>query len=127
MRRWVPILLLALVAAIGVWQRPGQAPAPTPLSREAGGLAGVLPLEAQATLDLIQRGGPFPFRKDGSVFQNREHQLPDATRGYYHEYTVPTPGSGDRGARRVVAGGNPPVVYYYTDDHYRSFRRVPPQ
>ncbi len=83
-----------------------------------------LPAEAVATLEAIERGGPFPYPRDGVVFQNREHRLPGRPRGYYREYTVPTPGSDDRGARRIVAGGDPPEVFYYTDDHYRSFRNV---
>jgi ribonuclease T1 len=90
-----------------------------------------LPPEAQHTLRLIQRGGPFPYpRKDGSTFGNFEKRLPPQARGYYREYTVPTPGSRDRGARRIVAGSgrNDNVAtsgeYYYTDDHYRSFRRI---
>jgi ribonuclease T1 len=81
-----------------------------------------LPLEARATVALIREGGPFPYRKDGVAFGNRERLLPKAPRGYYREYTVPTPGAGDRGARRIVAGGNGEL--YYTDDHYRSFRRI---
>ncbi|WP_345792793.1 ribonuclease domain-containing protein [Thauera sp. JM12B12] len=85
-----------------------------------------LPPEAIETLGLIQRGGPFPYRKDGTTFQNRERLLPAKPRGYYREYTVPTPGSRDRGARRIVAGGNPPEVFYYTADHYRSFRQIEP-
>ncbi len=84
-----------------------------------------LPAEAIQTLDLIRQGGPFPYRKDGTVFQNREGLLPQKPRGYYREYTVPTPGARDRGARRIVAGGNPPEVFYYTADHYRSFTRIP--
>jgi guanyl-specific ribonuclease Sa len=86
--------------------------------------AAALPREARETLALIQAGGPFPYRKDGSVFGNREKRLPLKPRGYYREYTVTTPGARDRGARRIVTGGQPPEVYYYTDDHYRSFRRV---
>ncbi|ANQ86399.1 ribonuclease [Azoarcus olearius] len=85
-----------------------------------------LPPEAVATLQLIARGGPYPYRKDGTVFQNREGRLPAQPRGYYREFTVPTPGSRDRGARRIVTGGDPPAVYYYTEDHYRSFRRIEP-
>ncbi len=81
-----------------------------------------LPPEAQATLALIKQGGPFPYRKDGTVFHNRERRLPPQPTGYYREYTVPTPGARDRGARRIVAGG--PGEYYYTADHYRSFRRI---
>lgn len=83
-----------------------------------------LPAEAVATIEAIERGGPFPYTRDGAVFQNREHRLPGRPSGYYREYTVPTPGSDDRGARRIVAGGDPPEVFYYTDDHYRSFRDV---
>ncbi len=83
-----------------------------------------LPAEAIATLQAIERGGPFPYSRDGVVFQNRERRLPQQPRGYYHEYTVTTPGSSDRGARRIIAGGEPPEVFYYTDDHYRTFRPV---
>jgi guanyl-specific ribonuclease Sa len=82
-----------------------------------------LPREALAMLRLIENGGPFAHRQDGGTFQNREHQLPSQPRGYYREYTVETPGSRDRGARRIIAGGDPPVEFFYTDDHYRSFRR----
>jgi len=81
-----------------------------------------LPPEARATLALIQKGGPFPYARDGVVFNNREGQLPKRSRGYYHEYTVKTPGARDRGARRIVMGERGEI--YYTDDHYRSFRRV---
>ncbi len=90
-----------------------------------------LPFEARQTLQLIKRGGPFPYPgKDGSVFGNFERRLPPQPRGYYREYTVPTPGRSDRGARRIVAaqgpGGNVATSgeYYYTADHYRSFRRI---
>jgi guanyl-specific ribonuclease Sa len=83
-----------------------------------------LPPEAHATLRLIAAGGPFPYDRDGTVFQNREGRLPPQPRSYYREYTVPTPGSPDRGARRIVTGGDPPAEYFYTDDHYRSFRRL---
>ena len=81
-----------------------------------------LPKEARTTLALIKAGGPFPFEKDASTFGNREGQLPRERRGYYREYTVRTPGSRDRGARRIVAGK--PGEYYYTEDHYRTFRRI---
>jgi ribonuclease T1 len=80
--------------------------------------------ELKHTLQLIERNGPFPYSQDGSVFQNRERHLPGKPRGYYHEYTVKTPGLNHRGARRVVTGGNPPVVFYYTQDHYNSFRII---
>lgn len=81
-----------------------------------------LPPEARQTIALIQGGGPFPYRKDGTIFGNREKRLPLASSGYYREYTVPTPGSRDRGARRIVTGQ--PQEYYYTRDHYRSFSKV---
>lgn len=92
----------------------------------AGGPAEIqlaeLPPEARQTLALIKRGGPFPYARDGMVFGNREGLLPPRPRGYYREYTVPTPGSRDRGARRIVAGRA--GEYWYTADHYRSFRRI---
>lgn len=82
-----------------------------------------LPVDARETARRIERGGPFPYRKDGAVFQNREGILPDRPSGFYHEYTVPTPGAADRGARRIVTGADLSELYY-TDDHYRTFRRV---
>jgi ribonuclease T1 len=82
----------------------------------------VLPPEALQVLRLIQKGGPFPYAQDGTVFANRESLLPKQARGYYHEYTVRTPGAKDRGARRIITGSE--GEYYYTDDHYRSFRRI---
>ena len=83
-----------------------------------------LPAEARETLQLIDAGGPFPYRRDGITFQNREARLPDQSRGYYREYTVDTPGSRNRGARRIVTGGKPPVEFYYTADHYKTFSRI---
>lgn len=89
-----------------------------------------LPSEARDLHRRILRGGPFRYPdKDGAVFGNRERLLPRETRGYYREYTVPTPGSRDRGARRLVCGGQEPRtpdVCYYTQDHYASFRRIAP-
>ncbi|MGK5638510.1 ribonuclease domain-containing protein [Streptomyces sp. URMC 126] len=82
-----------------------------------------LPAQAHDTLDLIEKGGPFPYPKDGTVFSNREGVLPKQSGGYYHEYTVITPGSPDRGARRIVTG-KADHEDYYTGDHYRSFARV---
>ncbi|GAA1243149.1 ribonuclease domain-containing protein [Prauserella halophila] len=79
-----------------------------------------LPPDAERTWELIERGGPFPYpERDGTVFGNREGLLPDEPDGYYHEYTVATPGSADRGARRLVTGSEDEL--YYTGDHYASF------
>lgn len=77
------------------------------------------------TIALIQQGGPYPYpEKDGTTFYNREGQLPKQSRGYYREYTVPTPGVSHRGPRRIVTGGNPPTYYYLTVDHYDSFTKL---
>ena len=81
-----------------------------------------LPPEAQQTLELIAAGGPFPYRQDDQTFQNREGLLPQQSYGFYREYTVQTPGSPDRGARRIVAGAD--GVAFYTADHYNSFSEV---
>ncbi|MFI0788862.1 ribonuclease domain-containing protein [Streptomyces lydicus] len=82
-----------------------------------------LPSQAHDTLDLIAKGGPYPYPKDGTVFDNREGILPSQSTGYYHEYTVVTPGSPDRGARRIVAGEKKDEDYY-TADHYATFDLV---
>ena len=81
-----------------------------------------LPPEGRTTLERIKSGGPFPFSQDGTVFNNFEGLLPRKATGYYQEYTVITPGSSDRGARRIVAGRG--GEYYFTDDHYISFRLI---
>ncbi|HET7203991.1 MAG TPA: ribonuclease domain-containing protein [Steroidobacteraceae bacterium] len=129
--RWLLLVLLAAVAIVtasGLWtsERPDRfEPAgPTPGSLTEAPAARGLPPQALTTLESIARGGPFQYDRDGTVFQNREGLLPQKPSGYYREYTVETPGSRDRGARRIVTGGDPPEVYYYTDDHYRSFRRI---
>jgi ribonuclease T1 len=87
-----------------------------------------LPREARATLARIRENGPLPYERDGIAFGNREGLLPPKPRGYYHEYTVPTPGSRNRGARRIVCGGERGTVpeCYYSDDHYQSFKRIRP-
>jgi len=103
-------------------------------ARESAPLSGTiavaeLPAEAQTVHAAIRAGGPFAYAKDGSVFGNREQSLPAQTKGYYREYTVTTPGSPDRGARRIVCGGTVPVApaaCYYTADHYTSFKRITP-
>jgi len=85
-----------------------------------------LPTEAREVYALIRSGGPFRHDRDGVVFGNREKLLPARPRGYYHEYTVRTPGVKSRGARRLICGGpkTDPDACYYTDDHYQSFRRI---
>ena len=81
-----------------------------------------LPAEARSTLGLIRSGGPFRYSQDNQAFGNFERILPRRDRGYYREYTVPTPGESDRGARRIVAGNG--GEKYYTDDHYETFRFI---
>ena len=108
--RWIAGLLAALLASQAFGLALGE------IERRQ------LPREAIETLGLIRQGGPFPYAKDGTVFGNRERLLPLKERGWYREYTVRTPGSRDRGARRIVAGRD--GTLYYTDDHYRSFRRI---
>ncbi|MEV0680410.1 ribonuclease domain-containing protein [Actinosynnema sp. NPDC050436] len=80
-----------------------------------------LPAQATDTVRLIQRGGPYPYPQDDQTFQNRERVLPACSTGYYREYTVKTPGSSTRGARRIVTGNASPKLYFYTADHYASF------
>ena len=92
-------------------------------SSAASALPDFLPAEALRSITLIQRGGPFPHHQDGGVFGNFESHLPRQPRGWYHEYTVETPGARNRGTRRIITGGTPPREWYYTDDHYASFRR----
>ncbi|MBC7414513.1 MAG: guanyl-specific ribonuclease Sa [Herminiimonas sp.] len=85
-----------------------------------------LPREARQTLVLIEQGGPFPYPKDGAVFGNYEGSLPRQSRGYYREFTVKTPGSRNRGARRLIAGGRGGErrEFFYTADHYATFMRI---
>ena len=113
---WLAWLAFALALAGVLEACAREQPAPPEIRLEQ------LPPEARQTLALIRRGGPFPYRRDGAAFGNRERRLPAREQGYYREYTVPTPGTQDRGARRIVAGRG--AEYYYTDDHYASFRRI---
>lgn len=83
---------------------------------------GELPPEARDTLRAIKKGVPFPYPRDGAVFNNFEQILPKRQRGYYHEYTVTTPGVNNRGVRRIISGK--PDEYYYTADHYQTFKRI---
>jgi ribonuclease T1 len=110
------LLLLCLPVAVQADQyvRNGAAPAFVTQAE--------LPPEARDTLRLIRRHGPFPYPRDDVVFGNYEHRLPRQPRGYYHEYTVRTPGMRSRGARRIVCGPLPEC--YYSGDHYRTFQRI---
>jgi guanyl-specific ribonuclease Sa len=83
-----------------------------------------LPREVRDVLARIRAGGPYPYERDGVVFGNFERHLPQRPRGWYHEYTVPTPGQRGRGARRIIAGGRPPTEFWYTGDHYETFTRL---
>ena len=142
MRSLKPLLLLVVLAVAALlWGRhspepapqgtatphgsvvPQDAPAPRTTPARSDSLPSFLPPEAADTLRRIASGGPFEHRQDGVVFQNREGRLPAKPQGYYHEYTVDTPGLDYRGARRIITGGTPPQIYYYTDDHYRTFRQ----
>ena len=128
LRKW-GFALLGAGAIAGATLLPAEASWAKRASDEASTTVqlAALPQEAQATERLIRAGGPFPYAKDGSVFGNRERQLPRKPRGYYREYTVKTPQARDRGLRRIVCGGTPPTrpeACYYTDDHYASFRRI---
>lgn len=101
-------------------------PAPSTSDTPRSGLPEVpvaeLPAQARTVLARIAEGGPYRYPQDDRVFRNREGRLPDREAGYYREYTVPTPGESDRGARRLVVGEGGDV--YYTADHYRTFRQV---
>lgn len=130
--RRLALVLVGIVLLVGLGQafwdgggsgrsQSGNAATDRPWTAGEIGLA-QLPPEARQTLALIRQGGSFPYGKDGSTFGNREGLLPRQSRGYYREYTVVTPGSRDRGARRIVAGRA--GEYWYSADHYRSFRRI---
>ncbi len=117
---------LAIILSVFLGAAPTHAATEAPAAIQDCALES-LPPEAEETLDLIYEGGPFPYRQDGTVFQNRERLLPIEDTGYYREYTVPTPGSDTRGARRLVGGGFEPTEpedLYYTRDHYASFCHV---
>jgi ribonuclease T1 len=116
-RRCVTVLCAAALLCTAAHAR-GRVPADMPGSGHAG--------EGRYVLARIKSGGPFRYERDGVVFGNREHRLPERKRGYYHEYTVPTPGAKNRGARRIVCGGEKaaPDACYYTGDHYQTFARI---
>ncbi|WP_328552656.1 MULTISPECIES: ribonuclease [unclassified Streptomyces] len=115
----------ALVALMSALLVGGAAVAPADAAATAVGSIcySALPSQAYDTLDLIDSGGPFPYSQDGVVFQNREGVLPSQSTGYYHEYTVITPGSSTRGARRIVTGKKT-LEDYYTSDHYVTFNLI---
>jgi ribonuclease T1 len=122
-RSWVGLLAAGLLAVL-LWWTQGGDPAPAPDT--ASGLPVValaeLPPQAARTVELIDAGGPYPHDEDDETFFNREELLPDRAEGYYREYTVETPGSPDRGPRRIVAGEGGEL--YWTDDHYASFSLI---
>lgn len=134
-RTWMSLLVTGALAAAAFWYQshPGTSDPQTgtTATQSAPGISAparsdalpaFLPAEARQTLALIARGGPFPHPQDGGVFGNYEGRLPAQPRGWYHEYTVDTPGLAHRGTRRIITGGSPPRAYWYTDDHYASFR-----
>ena len=116
--------LLAAGLLTGVAQAKGPFGADLPLTITVA----ELPRQGVQTYELIRQGGPFAYEKDGVVFGNRERLLPAEKRGYYREYTVQTPGSRNRGTRRIVCGGQArtPDNCFYTADHYASFRKIVP-
>ena len=125
---WKPLHRLGFLSAVVVAVLGSVAvQAKAPVGDLATVALPTLPAEAQQTQRLILAGGPFPYSKDGVVFGNREQILPRRERGFYREYTVPTPGSRDRGARRIVCGGQRPTLpetCFYTADHYASFKLI---
>ncbi len=118
------VLRLVATALCAVALVAGNAAARTPAPGDID--AAALPAEARDVLVRVRTGGPFRYERDGVVFGNRERQLPARQHGYYHEYTVPTPGASSRGARRIVCGGpkTAPEMCYFTADHYRTFARI---
>ena len=124
------VLATALAMGLGTTLVQTRAPAspdgPPGSSITSVSLA-ALPPQGREVMAQIREGGPFRYEKDGTVFGNRERLLPGQARGYYREYTVPTPGLSHRGARRIVCGGQQPrepETCFYTEDHYSSFRLI---
>ena len=134
-KRWVQAgatMLLVFAASIVV-SSPGSVYAKSnPVNQISTGQVTTIaqsdmPAQGRDMLQLVYRGGPFRYDKDGTVFGNRERILPTQSRGYYREYTVKTPSERTRGARRIICGGTQPTApdaCYYTDDHYASFRKI---
>lgn len=118
-----------LAASLCTMSVHARTPSPSPLPGSAVASVALtgLPPQGQEVMERIRQGGPFRFAKDGTVFGNYERQLPNQRRGYYREYTVPTPGLSHRGGRRIVCGGQrprSPDACFYTEDHYTSFRLI---
>ncbi len=124
-RAFALLAVLALACAVLLPGGTAVARGPAPVAEVS---LQELPREAREVYDRVLAGGPFQYDRDGVVFGNREGILPPEARGYYHEYTVRTPGERTRGARRIVCGGpkREPDACYYTDDHYQTFRRIRP-
>jgi ribonuclease T1 len=118
MRRFVWIVWLCMLAQFAVSMAGARA------SQRSLAIvnAADLPREARQTIALIRQGGPYPYKKDGVVFGNFERRLPQHERGYYREFTVPSPAARNRGARRIILGKAGEL--YYTDDHYETFKRI---
>lgn len=124
---FVATVVATVVASAGTFLVQARGPEPVVLAPSASVSVSALPTQGKQVLGQIHQGGPFRYEKDGTVFFNREGLLPREERGYYREYTVPTPGLNHRGARRIVCGGARPVApdaCYYTEDHYSSFKRI---
>lgn len=123
------VLTVALLITLGTVLVQARAPSSSllPGSSVASVALSGLPLQGQEVMEQIRQGGPFRYEKDGTVFGNRERLLPTQKRGYYREYTVPSPGLSHRGAKRIVCGGQKPRApdaCFYTEDHYSSFRLI---
>ncbi len=123
------VVAAALTATLSTLMVQARAPVPPSLSDTHGATLALsgLPPQGRQVMEQILEGGPFRYEKDGTVFGNRERLLPIQKRGFYREYTVPTPGLSHRGARRIVCGGlkpRAPDACYYTEDHYRSFKLI---
>lgn len=124
---WVLAVALAIAAGTFLVRSPSPATTFLPGSSASSVAYAALPRQGQEVMGQIRSGGPFRYEKDGTVFGNRERLLPGQTRGYYREYTVPTPGVDHRGARRIVCGGpapREPDACFYTEDHYASFKLI---
>jgi ribonuclease T1 len=123
-RPLLALIVLILLLVIGYTAKAINTHGSNPSASQSTVSAGLTPLsslppEAAKTVRLIQQNGPYPYRQDGVIYNNLEQQLPNEPRGYYHEYTVKTPGSADRGTRRIITGRD--GQFYYTSNHYQAF------